>query len=168
MNEAGRDGGADRETGQVLDLDRYVPGLLTFLANKLSRSASALYSRRFGVNVTEWRIISQLAIEPRIPASRICQVIGFDKGPVSRSLAAMERKGILTIEKDAADARRSVIALTDGGLALHDRIIRVALEREERLLGCLPVPEQERLRMLLKAVHDNLGALEGQPADEVR
>jgi DNA-binding MarR family transcriptional regulator len=98
-----------------------------------------LYQREFGVNVTEWRIMAQLAIEPGIPASRICQVIGFDKGPVSRSLAAMERKGILTIAVDPADARRRVIALSAEGRSLHDRIIAVALERERRLLACLSV-----------------------------
>jgi DNA-binding MarR family transcriptional regulator len=145
--------------GPVLDLRRYVPGLLTFLANKLSRSASALYQREFGVNVTEWRIMSQLAIEPGIPASRICQVIGFDKGPVSRSLAAMEKKGILTIVVDTADARRRVITLTDKGLALHDRIIGVALERERRLLACLTPEEQERLIASLNAIHENIGAV---------
>ena len=76
---------------QVLDLDRYVPALITFIANKLSRSATVLYQKRFGVNVTEWRILSLLAIEPEISAARICHVIGFDKGPVSRTLAAMRK-----------------------------------------------------------------------------
>ena len=143
----------------TLDLGRYVPGLLTILANKLSRGASAIYQREFGVSVTEWRIMSQLAIEPGIPASRICQVIGFDKGPVSRSLATMERKGILTIEVDQADARRRVIALTEAGRALHDRVIVVALERERRLLACLPADHQEHLIASLNALHDNLGSL---------
>ncbi|NNM71379.1 MarR family winged helix-turn-helix transcriptional regulator [Enterovirga aerilata] len=146
-------------SGPVLDLRRYVPGLLTFLANKLSRSASALYQREFGVNVTEWRIMSQLAIEPGIPASRICQVIGFDKGPVSRSLAAMEKRGIVTIEVDKADARRRVIALTGHGRALHDRIIAVALERERRLLACLSAEERELLIASLNAMHENLSAV---------
>ena len=145
--------------GPVLDLARYVPGLLTFLANKLSRGASALYQREFGVNVTEWRIMSQLAIEPGIPASRICQVIGFDKGPVSRSLATMERKGIVTIDVNQADARRRVIALTADGRALHDRVIAVALERERRLLACLPAEDRERLIASLNAMHENLGAV---------
>ncbi len=49
---------------QVLDLDRYVPALITFIANKLSRSATVVYQKRFRVNVTEWRILSLLAIEP--------------------------------------------------------------------------------------------------------
>src|SRR5258708_10049605 len=68
------------KTGQTLDLERYVPAFVTFIANKLSRSATAFYQRRFGVNVTEWRMMSLLAIEPGITASRICYVIGFDKG----------------------------------------------------------------------------------------
>ena len=63
----------------------------------MSNSATAVYSRNFGVNVTEWRILSQLAIEPGIPVLRICHVIGFDKGPVSRTLAAMQKRGLISI-----------------------------------------------------------------------
>ena len=59
----------------LLDLDRYVPALVTFIDNKLSNGATAVYQRNFGINVTEWRIMTQLALEPGIPASRICQVI---------------------------------------------------------------------------------------------
>ena len=40
--------------------------------------------------------MSLLAIEPGIPASRICHVIGFDKGPVSRKLAVMQKRGLVT------------------------------------------------------------------------
>ena len=75
---------APADVGPTLDLDRYVPAFVTFIANKLSNSATVFYQRNFGVNVTEWRIMSLLAIEPGIPASRICNVIGFDKGPGCR------------------------------------------------------------------------------------
>src|ERR1700681_2352438 len=87
----------------VLDLERYVPALITFIANKLSRSATVLYQKRFGVNVTEWRILVLLAIEPGIPASRICHVIGFDKGPVSRTLSIMRERGLVAIKTDPKD-----------------------------------------------------------------
>src|SRR3954452_15945918 len=92
---------APAETGPTLDLDRYVPAFVTFIANKLSNSATTRYQREFGVNVTEWRIMALLAIEPGIPASRICQVIGFNKGPVSRTLSEMERRGLVAIETGA-------------------------------------------------------------------
>lgn len=150
----------------VLDLDRYVPALLTFVANKLSRSATATYQRRFGVNVTAWRIMSLLAIEPDIPARRICQVIGFDKGPVSRTLATMAARGLVSVRPDPKDRRSHIIALTSDGRAKHDQIIVVALERERRLLDCLDAHEQDTLIRLLAHIHANLDEL-GPEAEQV-
>ena len=55
-----REGG--EAAGAVLDLETYVPYFLTAISNTWSRSASRLYLERFGVGVTEWRVLSQLAI----------------------------------------------------------------------------------------------------------
>jgi DNA-binding MarR family transcriptional regulator len=146
-------------SGQVLDLDRYVPALITFIANKLSRSATALYQKRFGVNVTEWRILALLAIEPAISAARICHVIGYDKGPVSRTLAMMEERGLVTIRPDKRDGRTHAISLTPKGQSTHDQVIALALERERRLLSCLRNDEREALINLLVRIHGNLDAV---------
>ncbi|HTE97278.1 MAG TPA: MarR family transcriptional regulator [Bradyrhizobium sp.] len=147
------------KTGQTLDLERYVPAFVTFIANKLSRSATAFYQRRFGVNVTEWRMMSLLAIEPGITASRICYVIGFDKGPVSRTLALMQKRGLIAIRTDPRDGRSHSISLTPKGRQVHDEVIVAALERERRLLACLRKDEREVLIDLLRRVHSNLGAV---------
>ena len=106
---------ATADDGPMLDLDRYVPAFITFIANKLSNSATVFYQRNFGVNVTEWRIMSLLAIEPGIPASRICHVIGFDKGPVSRNLAVMQKRGLVAIRTAPDDGRTHAISLTAQG-----------------------------------------------------
>jgi DNA-binding MarR family transcriptional regulator len=152
---------AGNDRGPRLDLDRYVPAYITFIANKLSNSATAVYSRNFGVNVTEWRILSQLAIEPGIPASRICHVIGFDKGPVSRTLSAMQKRGLITIRTDPEDGRSHSISLTARGRTTHDKVIVAALDRERRLLSCLNDNERDLLIDLLRRLHDNLGAVTG-------
>ncbi|WFU72325.1 MULTISPECIES: MarR family transcriptional regulator [unclassified Bradyrhizobium] len=152
---------ASADIGPTLDLDRYVPALITFIANKLSNSATAFYQRQFGVNVTEWRIMSLLAIEPGIPASRICHVIGFDKGPVSRTLAGLEKRGLVSIRTDPNDGRTHSISLTAKGRATHDKVIVAALERERRLLSCLDKDEREVLIGLVRRLHENLGAVTG-------
>ena len=149
------------ETGPTLDLDRYVPAFITFIANKLSNSATAFYQRHFGVNVTEWRIMSLLAIEPGVPASRICHVIGFDKGPVSRTLSMLQKRGLVTIRTAPDDGRTHSISLTAKGRATHDKVIVAALERERRLLSCLRKDEREVLIDLLRRVHGNLDAVKG-------
>src|SRR5664279_170389 len=152
----------DIARGLTLALERYVPAFITFIANKLSNSATALYQRRFGVNVTEWRMMSLLAIEPGIPASRICHVIGYDKGPVSRTLATLQTRGLVAIRTDPNDGRSHSISLTAKGRATHDKVIVAALERERRLLSCLDKREQEVLIDLLRRIHENLGAVTGQ------
>jgi DNA-binding MarR family transcriptional regulator len=146
----------------MLDLERYVPAFVTFIANKLSRSATTFYQKRFGVNVTEWRIMSLLALEPGIPASRICHVIGFDKGPVSRTLTMMQNRDLIAIRTDPKDGRSHSISLTAKGRATHDKVIVAALDRERRLLSCLNKSEQEVLIDLLRRIHENLGAVTGQ------
>jgi DNA-binding MarR family transcriptional regulator len=145
--------------GPLLDLDRYFPAFVTFIANKLSNSATAVYQRNFGINVTEWRIMTQLALEPGIPASRISQVIGFNKGPISRTLAVMQKRGLVTIRTDPNDARTHSISLTAKGRGIHDKVIVVALEREKRLLSCLKADEREMLIELLRRLHNNLGVV---------
>ncbi len=154
-----RTGGA--KAGQTLDLERYVPAFVTFIANKLSRSATVFYQKPFGINVTEWRIMSLLAIEPGITASRICHVIGFDKGPVSRTLTMMEKRDLIAIKTDPRDGRSHSISLTRKGHATHDEVIVAALERERRLLACLRKDERETLIDLLRRVHASLGAVTG-------
>ena len=145
---------APADDGPLLDLDRYVPAFITFIANKLSNSATAFYQRNFGVNVTEWRIMSLLAIEPGIPASRICHVIGFDKGPVSRTLAVLQKRGLVAIRTEPDDGRTHSISLTREGRAIHDKVIVAALERERRLLSCLKKDEREVLIDLLRRLHE--------------
>jgi DNA-binding MarR family transcriptional regulator len=148
--------------GPTLDLNRYVPAFVTFIANKLSNSATVFYQRNFGVNVTEWRIMSLLAIEPGIQASRICHVIGFNKGPMSRTLSTMQKRGLVTIRTAPDDGRSHAISLTARGRATHDKVIVAALDRERRLLSCLNKDEREALIELLRRIHENLGAVTGQ------
>jgi DNA-binding MarR family transcriptional regulator len=144
----------------VLDLDRYAPALITFVANKLSAGASRTYRKHFGVGVSEWRIMSLLAIEPNITANRITQVIGLDKAAVSRSLEALRERNFVSITADANDGRQRIIALTPQGKEMHDKIILVALERERRLLACFTEEEVDTLFNLLVRMHAQIAEVD--------
>ncbi|UTW12224.1 MarR family winged helix-turn-helix transcriptional regulator [Marinobacterium rhizophilum] len=141
---------------EVLDLDRYVPALLTFLSNKLSSGASACYRKHFGVGVVEWRVLALLAVENGITANRICQVIGLDKSAVSRALRLLEDAGHVKTEADPADARRVIVHLTSQGRTLHNRILRVARAREQRLLDDFTADEVDTLVDLLQRMNSRV------------
>lgn len=146
---------------QVLDLERYVPALLVFLANKLTSSASAIFRRQFGIGTTEWRVLAMVAVQPDITAGRICRVIGFDKAAVSRALAVLQQKALVQARSHETDGRSSACALTARGWHLHDRVLKIALEREQRLLGDLSGAERETLIGLLNRLHRRLPDLNG-------
>lgn len=143
-----------------LNLERYVPALLTVVANKLAASASHTYRKRFGVGVVEWRMLAMLAVEDDITANRICQVTGLDKAAVSRALHQLKSTGHIRFTTDAADARRQLVSLTDSGSHLHDRIYELAIRREKALLEGLSEGDVESLIRLLRHLHGRIEFLE--------
>jgi DNA-binding MarR family transcriptional regulator len=155
----------DRASLKGLDLNNYVPAFLTFLANKLSSGASAVYRRRFGIGITDWRIVALLAVEPWIPAGRICEVIGLDKAAVSRSVRDMAARGLVETQVQEGDQRRQFIALTHNGVALHDAIVDIALEREKLLLADFSAEERQLLVSLLTRMHSRIPIVNAGEAD---
>lgn len=135
-------------TKPVINHTRYLPALINFLANKLASGASSAYRREFGVGVTEWRILSKLASEDACTAQQISQYFDLDKGLVSRTLKSLTDNGSVTVV-DQGDGKR-IIVMTKTGRALHDRIIELALDREQVLLECLKPNEVELLIDLLR------------------
>jgi len=146
-------GGDARSSPKALDLENYAVAYLTWIANKVSSSSSTTYRKRFGVGVTDWRIMALLAVEPWIPAGRISEVIGFDKAVISRSVGFMQERGLVETRYHDNNFRRQFVALTKAGLALHDRIVDVAREREEFLLADFSEQERRTAIRLLAKIH---------------
>ena len=115
-------------------MNAFIPAMLTNLAQKITTSASAAYRPQFGVGITEWRIMALLAAEPWTAPVRVCEATGLDKAAVSRSLRELVEAGLAESLEDGASQRRLPFALTAEGLAVHDRIVAFARERQERML----------------------------------
>ena len=143
----------------TLELNRYLPALINFFSNKMSTGTSQLYAHLFNMGVTDWRIISLLAVEPNISASRICQVIGLDKSAVSRSLTKLNQDGYIEITADKRDTRARKNALTEAGIRRHDEMYLVAKEREQKMLDVLPHADQEHLIRILNALNGEIAEI---------
>ncbi len=149
---------------QNVDLERYVPAFLTWIANKLSRGASQHYLNVFDVGIETWRCLVLLAIHGSISAQQVSRVIGMDKASVSRCFKGMQSRGLVTIGLDADDGRLRIATLTKKGRELHDQIRGIALERERAFLSVLDAAETETLIGLLKRLHENLPQVEAATA----
>lgn len=141
-----------------IDFEHYLPFGLTAISNKIARSASRTYLKRFGVGINEWRTISHLRAWPGTTANLICQRSGLDKAAVSRSLKLLEDAGMVTTDGDTSERGRSM-KLTEKGDELHDQLIVVALDREIRLLTGFTPLERAQLLSFVARLQENLPLL---------
>jgi DNA-binding MarR family transcriptional regulator len=143
-----------------LDLDRYVPFFLSSIGNKLSRGASRLYLGKFGVGVNEWRLLANLKVRETASAGAICEASGIDKAAASRAVGRLQELDLIRAVGDPNDGRSRQLSMTEAGVALHDQIITVALERERALLSGLTAFERDDLIELLRRLYTNVELLD--------
>ena len=103
------------KNARAIDLDRYVPAYLTWIANKLSRGASHNYLKVFNIGIETWRCLVLLAIHRSVSAQQVSQTIGMDKASVSRCFKTMQARGLIMMGLDAADGRVRIAMLTPRG-----------------------------------------------------
>ncbi len=70
----------------TLSLQQFLPYRLSALANRISQSLADKYSKRFGINVHEWRILAALGEVGELTAVAITNRIAMDKVTVSRAV----------------------------------------------------------------------------------
>jgi DNA-binding MarR family transcriptional regulator len=144
----------------TINLERYVPAYLIWIANKLSRGSSQHYLNLFGVGAEVWRCMVLLAIHDTVSAQQVSQIIGMDKASVSRCFKTMAEKKLISLELGPSDGRIRLARLTLHGRHIHDQILGIALAREKELLAVLSASEQETLIQLLRRMHENLPQVE--------
>ena len=124
--------------------------LLGAISNMIDAGGSRLFRRAFGIGLGEARLVYVIGYEGPLTARQASQIIGVDKGAMSRTVAALARRGFLRVTVDAADARQRVIQFTPAGKNLHQRVMALALERERQMYVIFSDDELETLSALLK------------------
>ena len=98
--------------------------------------------------------------EPWIAPVRICEATGLDKAAVSRSLRGLLKAGLVEARAEEPSRRRLPVALTAKGLAVHDRILMVALKRQEQLLADFSSAERDQLRDFIARMRRRVESIE--------
>ena len=139
-----------------LDLENFLPYRLSVLSNRVSGAIARVYSQRFGLGVTQWRVMAVLGRYPGLSANQVAQRTAMDKVAVSRAVLGLIDAGRLQRDVHDDDRRRSVLHLSDAGYRIYDEVAPLALAFQQRLLGDMPQGERELLFRLL----DRLDELE--------
>lgn len=145
------------------ELDRFLPYRLSVLSNRVSQTIAGAYARRFGLGITEWRVIAVLGRYPALSANGVAARTAMDKVAVSRAVARLLERGLLQRDIHDDDRRRSVLELSADGYRIYDEVVPVALEYERRLLEPLDTDERAQLDRLLRKLHEGVRGMETEP-----
>ncbi len=119
---------------------------LMVLANLLKRGAILRYKRLAGLSSVEFGLVASLGRRPPMSVIRLAEAVGMDKGQISRALAVLVSRRLVTKAVNPRDNREVLVSLTRTGLAAHDAIVAGAQERNQRLLEQL---DSDEVAMLL-------------------
>ena len=150
---------ATRAASDRLHLDRFVPYRLSVLTNIVSMSIADAYEREFGLSIPQWRVIAVLARYPDLSAIEVAQRTAMDKVAVSRAVQGLLESGRLVRAYDKGDRRRSILRLSQVGLAVYTRVAPLALDYEKKLLDALSASDRRVLNRLIGRLIERAEAL---------
>jgi len=143
----------------VLELEQFLPYRLSVLSNRVSQTISAIYGRRFGLAITEWRVMAVLGRYQDLSAGEVAERTAMDKVAVSRAVARLLDRGLIERDTHGSDRRRSVLKLSEVGYSVYDEVAPMTLECERRLLTHLDADERAQLDRLLHKLTEGLEGL---------
>ena len=149
----------DPETGEVfrtMSMTRTPTMLLSFAANKFTEAASNYFQKRFGLGTVDWRMLFLIALKPGTTSAQAAQIIGVDKGTVSRSVSRLTSIDLVRLGDLHANGRSRGLFLSPSGREMHDRIFEVALHQHTHLLKGFDTAEIAKFCELLARFTMNL------------
>ena len=97
-------------------------------------------------------LLMQLAEKDGKPQKSLCESIGLDHSTVAKSVARLERDGLIERRKCPEDGRVSQVHLTSKGREMTDAIARVWAELERQTVRDLSALERETLMKVAKKI----------------
>lgn len=117
------------------DLTSFVTFRMARTQNKLNAQAVHLLKTHSDLSLVEWRIIQLLRLAESGSLSDISAMVQMDKGQLSRKIARMIEKGLITSRPNAKDHRKHDLALTEKAQAISAEMMPLMQKRQAHLLA---------------------------------
>jgi DNA-binding MarR family transcriptional regulator len=102
----------------------------------------------------QFTVLGTLYVHGSMDQGTLGQHAGLDKSTAAPIVERLRRRGLLTIRRDTADARRKLLDLTTEGRQMLIKSAPFAVQVDERLLATLTRDEREEFFRLVHRVLD--------------
>ncbi|HWL46681.1 MAG TPA: MarR family transcriptional regulator [Sphingomonadaceae bacterium] len=135
-----------------LDLLKQMPGHLIRRLQQISSAHFAREMAEYELTSVQFIALAAIADTPQLDATRLAELIDFDKATIGGVIERLVRKGLISRAVAPEDRRIKRLAITPAGRAL----VQLGLPGVERAQQCivapLSEPEREQLHALLSKI----------------
>lgn len=139
----------------VFRLQDWFPYEFSLVANRVSSMLARMYSQRFGLSVSAWRVLAVLCNQtPQAPlsAKEVAERTAMNAVNVSRALSQLDRLGMIRRAANKADYRQVALTPSRKGEAAYAAVVPLAMAIESELLDGLKKSEIDALRKVALAL----------------
>ena len=135
----------------VRSFNRFYTGIIGLLDNYILNSSYTL---------PEARVLYELYHHQQMTASDIIELLGIDKGYLSRLLLQFQKKKLVSKKRSGEDGRSVFLALTATGKKEFEKLEEASRQQVNKILDLLTRPERDELLEHLDAVRQILSKKE--------
>jgi DNA-binding MarR family transcriptional regulator len=138
------------------DVTQLIGFQLLTLSNHIGLKADKQSREHTGLSLPEYRVLSLVCSQKQVGVSSVCALLTTDKAWVSRTLAKLIAKRLVTVSDDTTDARRTVYRPTPDGLSKCQQLIELAMQRQTGLLRGFDAAEKQLLIDMIQRMRQNV------------
>ena len=161
---ADRNGPASDPKSAPLKLEQFLPYQLTLMATLVSQALSSVYARRYNIGVPEWRVLVTLGQHGTLTGKIIGARTQMHKTKVSRAVAVLEKRKLLSRRTNRADMRELFLSLTAAGRAMYEELAPHALDFAHRLTEILTPSDRAAFDRVVRLITERSAQLVAQSA----
>ena len=147
-----------------LKLEEFLPYRLNVVASLVSQSLSRIYAERYGIGVPEWRVLVTLGQFGMMTGKAVGAHSHMHKTKVSRAVALLEKRKLLTRRANRADLREAFLTLTPAGRLMYEDLAPVALDFAKRLAEVIDPADRPAFDRAVKRLTERSAALAAEVA----
>ena len=143
----------------ALKLEEFLPYRLNVCASLVSQALSRIYTERYKIGVPEWRVLVTLGQFGAMTAKAVGIHSHMHKTKVSRAVALLERRKLVTRRVNRADLREAFLSLTPAGRDVYSELAPIALDFARQLLETVDTADHAALDRALKKLTERSAQL---------
>jgi DNA-binding MarR family transcriptional regulator len=151
----------------LLKLEEFLPYRLNVLTSLMSQALSRVYAEPYGIGVAEWRVLATLGQYGAMTGKAIGAHSHMHKTKVSRAVALLESRKLLTRRANRSDMRESFLSLTSAGRDIYEHLAPIMLAMAQQLIAAVEPADRVVFDRVLKVLTERsagLAAVAGAPA----